>query len=116
MFSLENILGSGLIAALTAAIVSILTNLISAKIRNRELDIQMLHIALGILREDPEKDDDVFRTWAVEIFKKYSDVKVDSNMEKKLLKQKLPTIYATTSFNPDMWKSKSTKKTMFYSE
>jgi len=59
--------------------------------KGRELDIQMLHIALGILREDPKKSEIVAaRSWAVDVINHHSpNVPIPAEVKEELIKKKL---------------------------
>lgn len=58
--------------------------------RNRELDIELIKIGIGILRADPKETQTAgARTWAIEIIEKYSDHKFSAEAKNELLKNKL---------------------------
>jgi hypothetical protein len=54
--------------------------------RNRELDIELIKIGIGILRADPKETQTVgARTWAIQIIEKYSGQDFSQQAKNELL-------------------------------
>jgi|GEM_PF-5598720 len=82
------------VAALSGALIGALATLSIAGLgyfnKNRDLDIKMVEIALGILREDPEKSNiAAVRSWAVDLLDAYSGVPLSTQARSELLKEQL---------------------------
>ena len=60
------------ISAATALITSGLVALVDYTVREREMDIKMMEIAVGLLKEDPKGPLQAARTWAVDVISYYS--------------------------------------------
>jgi hypothetical protein len=68
--------------------------------RNRELDIRLVEIGIGILRADPKETDlKAARGWAVQVIEDYSKVKF-SDADRAALLDK-PLLYRPTIFTTD---------------
>ena len=77
-------------AAVVGGIVTIVGAGLEFQSKDRELDIKLLEIALGILREKPENDQiSGAREWAVDVLSKYSDVPVSDVAKSQLVKAPL---------------------------
>jgi hypothetical protein len=73
--------------------------------RNRELDIELIKIGIGILRADPKETQTVgARTWAIEIIEKYSGNKFSLEAKTELLKDRLD-VWGGTTWGSDPWGS-----------
>jgi hypothetical protein len=60
------------ISAITALTTSGLVALVDYTIREREMDIKMMEIAVGLLKENPEGPLQPARVWAVDVISYYS--------------------------------------------
>jgi hypothetical protein len=60
------------ISAATALITSGLVALVDYTVREREMDIKMMEIAVGLLKEDPKGPLQPARVWAVDVISYYS--------------------------------------------
>jgi hypothetical protein len=60
------------ISAMTALITSGLVAVIDYTVREREMDIKMMEIAVGLLKEEPKGPLKPARAWAVDVIRYYS--------------------------------------------
>jgi hypothetical protein len=72
-----------LLGATVAPLVNYLTN-------ERQMDVKMVEIGLGILRAEPKEDIAAIRGWAIDIIEKSSGRKFTEAQRAVLLKQELP--------------------------
>ena len=62
--------------------------------KDRELDIKMLEIALGILREDPEESKiAAARGWAIDVINASAPVQITGAARDELIKQRIDLQY-----------------------
>lgn len=94
------------IAGLSAAIGAVggpyLTSRVDYFTRNREMDIKMVEIAVGILRTDDKKEPGVApaRSWAADVIDRYSQVPLSAEARKSLIEFGVSYDYVDT-FTPD---------------
>ena len=72
--------------------------------KDRELDIQMLNIALGILREDPKQSKiSAAREWAIDVINISAPVQINGDARQQLIDNKipLPSGFARESYSPE---------------
>lgn len=67
--------------------------------RDREMDIKMVEIGIGILRADPKENVTPAREWAITIIEKHSKTTFNDATKEALRKNSLPIITAITSAN-----------------
>ncbi len=68
----------------------------TTSVKNREVDVQMLQIALGILREDPSQSRiKAARGWAVDVINESAPIKIPSKAREELVSERLTFIYRT---------------------
>lgn len=68
--------------------------------KSRELDIKMLNIALGILREDPEKSKiAAARGWAVDVINASAPVKIPPDARKQLIENRVEIRLSSGKFS-----------------
>jgi len=90
------------IAGLSAAIGAVggpyLTSRVDYFTRNREMDIKMVEIAVGILRSDNKTEPGVApaRAWAADVIDRYSQIPLSSEARKSLIEF---GVYYDTSFS-----------------
>jgi hypothetical protein len=65
--------GWAAVTAIAATIGAFVGGLIESKWHERELDIKMIEIAIGLLKEDPKGPLQPARDWGVDLIAKYSD-------------------------------------------
>src|SRR5438552_2414850 len=75
--------GGTVLGAALAPIVNYLVN-------ERQMDVKMVEIGIGILRAPPVEDIAVIRSWAVDVIEKSSGRKFTEAQRAALLKQELP--------------------------
>jgi hypothetical protein len=77
---------AGVLGTLLGATVSPLVNYLT---NERQVDVKMLEIGLGILREPPKEDAQAMRAWAIEIIEKSSGRPFSEQQRDILLKKEL---------------------------
>ena len=75
----------------TAEIVLIIAtiyygNMIALSIKDKEIKLETLKVAISILDKNPDKNDPL-REWAIDVFEKYADPKPSEEV-KKILREK----------------------------
>lgn len=76
---------------ITAAAATVTASSLDYFNKDRELDIKMINIAFGILREDPSKSGvTAARGWAVDVISQSSGIPIPDAAKKELERQKLP--------------------------
>jgi hypothetical protein len=78
---------AGVSAAIGAVAGPYLTSRVEYFTRNREMDIKMVEIAVGILRADDKKEPGVApaRAWAADVIDRYSQVPLSAEARKSLI-------------------------------
>jgi hypothetical protein len=77
---------AGVLGTLLGATVSPLVNYLT---NERQVDVKMLEIGLGILREPPKEDAQTMRAWAIEIIEKSSGRPFSEEQRNSLLHKEL---------------------------
>jgi hypothetical protein len=77
---------AGVLGTLLGTTVSPLVNYLT---NERQVDVKMLEIGLGILREPPKEDAQAMRAWAIEIIEKSSGRPFSEQQRDILLKKEL---------------------------
>jgi hypothetical protein len=81
-----------LISACSGALLGVFATTTGYLNKDKELNISMLQIALGILREDPEKSQiTAVRSWAIDVINYASPVEISAKARTELLSKKLST-------------------------
>lgn len=88
---------AGVLGTLLGATVSPLVNYLT---NERQVDVKMIEIGLGILREPPKEDAQAMRTWAIEIIEKSSGRPFSEQQRNILLKKELSV--QNTSSDPTL--------------
>ena len=80
---------AGLQTAIIASVSGLFGVLVGAwldySVREREIDVKMIEIAVGLLKENPKGPLQPARRWAVELIDHYSDVKLHDEARAVLL-------------------------------
>ncbi len=86
------------IVAIIACAGAVISALYTYTSRNRELDIELIKIGIGILRADPkETQTNGAREWAIQVIEDFSGRKFTDKAKRELLDSKLGyTIYPDT--------------------
>jgi hypothetical protein len=74
-------------------LVAFFGSLTNTAIKDKDVGARMVEIAVGILKEDPKKENKEtpsLRQWAIDIIKEYSEVELSAEVEKELRKTSLP--------------------------
>ncbi len=69
---------------------------------NRQMDVKMVEIAVGILAKEPESGVAPAREWAVDVIAEYSAVKPSDAVRQALVNFKAVSYYDTYTFYPDV--------------
>jgi hypothetical protein len=84
---------TSVIVAVIACIGAIVSAFYSYSNRNRELNIELVKIGIGILRADPKETQTVgAREWAIGLIETYSGEKFSENARSELLQNKLNSL------------------------
>ena len=79
-----------LISAFVGGAVALAGNWSLSEVKDREIDLQYLNVALGILREDPDKSQlSAVRSWAIDVINVSAPVKISPEARKQLLDEQL---------------------------
>lgn len=66
---------------------------INSTLKDKEIKVQYIQLAVGILEDSPTADNANLRKWAIDIISAYSDVPIDQNTAKTLQQIPLPKKY-----------------------
>jgi protein-disulfide isomerase-like protein with CxxC motif len=77
---------AGVLGTLLGATISPLVNYLT---NERQVDVKMIEIGLGILREPPKEDAQTMRAWAIEVIEKSSGRPFSEQQRNILLKKEL---------------------------
>ena len=83
-----------LAAILGGLVVAVPTYLTS----NRQMDVKMVEIAVGILSQKPEANIEPARSWAVDVIQHYAQVELTPDVKKALIENRALG-YSTPGFN-----------------
>jgi hypothetical protein len=84
---------TSVIVAVIACIGAIVSAFYSYSNRNRELNIELVKIGIGILRADPKETQTVgAREWAIGLIETYSGEKFSAKAKSELLQNKLDSL------------------------
>jgi hypothetical protein len=75
--------GGTLLGATLAPVINYLVN-------ERQMDVKMVEIGIGILRAPPKEDIAVIRSWAIDVIERSSGRKFTEAQRAALVKQELP--------------------------
>src|SRR5579863_992917 len=79
-----------MIVAGIACVGAVISALYSYDSRNREMDIELVKVGIGILRADPKESQTIgAREWAIQIIEKYSGQPFSTAAKKELLENSL---------------------------
>jgi hypothetical protein len=85
-----------IIAEIVAIIAAIwFGQIISSSIKNRELSLKYVQVAVGILSSEPSEDTKHLRSWAADIINEYSDIKLNEEAKEELRKKRFILIQPT---------------------
>ena len=80
-------------AAVIGSLATLGTQYFSNSIKDREISLQYLNIAISILREDPEKTNiGAVRGWAVDLINETAPVSINDDVRSELLKNRLDSV------------------------
>ena len=75
--------------------------LINTSIKEREINLQLVQVAIDILRTEPNISTKILREWAIEVVDNYSGVPFTEHVKKELLNKQLPAAsHVTMSGEP----------------
>jgi hypothetical protein len=73
------------IGAMIPVVIAISSNQISGSIKEKEIKVKYVEIAVGILKQYPEEDTNI-REWAVAVIQKYAPIPLKEKAKQELLK------------------------------
>jgi hypothetical protein len=87
----------------SAVIVALATGVVGAALgymsSNREMDVKMVEIAVGILSQEPKENIAPAREWAVDVISHYAEVK-PSNAVRSALIENRAVLYTYGGYEP----------------
>ncbi len=84
----EIFLGVGALAI--PIVIHLSTTDYTNSLKEREIGVRYVEVAIGILREDPNKQNTTLRKWAIDVVNTNSSIKLPPNAIKDLMEKKLP--------------------------
>lgn len=69
--------------------LALATGWVSTAIKEREVQARYVELAIGILSQEPSKQTENIRKWAIQVINFYSDVKIGDETREELLREKL---------------------------
>lgn len=78
-------------------------NVITTSLKNKELDLQILKLAVGVIGEKPSEEQEPLRLWAIEAFEKFADPKPSSEVIEMLKKYPAKGFIMTQERVQEMW-------------
>ena len=74
------------------AIISIIIygHIINSSLKEREMDLKIVQVAVDILRTEPNDNTVILREWAIEIVNNLSGVPLNEQVKQELLNKQLP--------------------------
>lgn len=89
---------SGLLAAVIIPLaLALIGNWYSTAVKEKDTQIRYVELAIRILSQEPSKQTENIRNWAVQVINFYSDVKIGDETKEELLREKLQTAIKSTS-------------------
>ncbi len=77
-------------AILIPLLIAFIANLVNSSIKERELSLSYVKLAVEILQQEPKSETQNLRKWAIDVVNNYSTVKLSNEAIKELEKQELP--------------------------
>lgn len=81
------IISTSISLLLIPILLAFIANVYSESMKESELKVKYLELAVKILQEDPKPESETLRAWAVKLIDQYSDVELDVSTQKGLIKQ-----------------------------
>lgn len=91
------VVNSLLATVIIPVVLALIGNWYSTAIREKETQIRYVELAIGILSQEPSKQTENIRKWAVQVINFYSDVKIGDETREELLREKLQTTSKSSS-------------------
>ena len=79
-----------LASVLIPLVILIGSNSFSKAIKEKEMRLSYVKMAVNILQQEPDEENAAIRNWAIEIINKYSEVKMDEETAKGFSTFRLP--------------------------
>ncbi len=87
---------SAIIASvLIPLMIAFLGHIVNQSIKDNELSLSYIQLAVGILKVEPKPGTENLRAWAIDVVNNYSSVKLPTDAKKELKEHSLPLIEAT---------------------
>jgi hypothetical protein len=65
-------------------------NSFSKAIKDKEIKLRYIEIAVQILQQEPNENNKDIRNWAIKVISKYSEVPINEETAKELMKLRIP--------------------------
>ena len=92
---------STIIASLVIPLaVALSGNWYSTAIKEREVQVRYVELAINILSQEPSEKNQRVRKWAIDIINHYSDVRIEAKTEQELLRERLSLRPESMQFVP----------------
>lgn len=76
---------------LIPVLVGLFGYFINASVKDKEISLKYVEIAIGILKGDPDKETPALREWAISVINSNSPVKLDTKVREELKRKPLHT-------------------------
>jgi GH24 family phage-related lysozyme (muramidase) len=91
---------TGLIGAiLVPTVVGIIGNTINQSIKNNEIGLSYVQLAVSILKEEPNPNTENLRKWAIAVVNNYSDVDLSEEAQQELQKERIGVTDIASEFD-----------------
>ncbi len=81
------IISTSISVLLIPIVIAFIANMYSQSMKDAELKIKYLDLAIKILQEEPKPENENIRTWAVKLINEHSEVKLNESTENGLIKE-----------------------------
>ncbi len=88
-------LGTILAAVLVPVVVGLVGHAVNQSVKENELSLSYIQLAVGILKDEPKPGTEGLRGWAIDVVNNYSSVKLSADAKEELKERPLPLIEST---------------------
>lgn len=81
------IISTSISVLLVPILLAFIANIYSKSIKESELKVKYLDLAIKILQQEPKKENESIRSWALEIINHYSEIKINKSTGAMLIKE-----------------------------
>lgn len=79
-------------SVLIPIVIAFIGHIVNQSIKNNELSLSYIELAVGILKDEPKPGTENLRAWAIDVVNNYSSVKLTTDAKKELRERPLPLI------------------------